>query len=85
MIERQMKVFVETLLRGMPVVAIFLDRFPFLQGRELGGRAVLVGCADEQHILSTETLALKSRVDVSWKHRACEVPEMLHSVDVRQC
>ena len=80
MIERQMKVFVETLLRSMPVIAIFLDRFPFLQSCEFRRRAVLVGAAQEQRLVAD--LAVVAGVDVSGQKRARQVAEVLDPVDI---
>ena len=51
-------------------------------GGELGGRAVLVGCADEQDVLALEPEV--PGVRVRGQHRSHEVAEVLHTVDVGQ-
>ena len=53
-----------------------------LLGRQLSRGAVLVGGADEQHLLAAE--AEVAGVDVGRQLRADEVPQVLHAVDVRQ-
>ena len=53
-----------------------------LLGGQLGGRAVLVGGADEQHLLALEPEV--AGVDVGRQHRPDEVAQVLHAVDVRQ-
>src|SRR5258708_38066450 len=53
-----------------------------LQRRELGGRTVLIGRANEQRLVAPGTL--EARIDVRRKHRANKVSQMLDAVDVRQ-
>ena len=55
---------------------------PGLLGGQLGRGAVLVGGADEQHLLAPE--AQVPGVDVGREHRPDEVAQVLHAVDVRQ-
>jgi hypothetical protein len=58
------------------------DVEPGFARRELGRRAVLVGAAQEQHVVAA--LAAEAGVDVGRQQRAGEVAEMLDAVDVRQ-
>ncbi|MGF6305889.1 hypothetical protein ABIB82_000691 [Bradyrhizobium sp. i1.8.4] len=53
-----------------------------LDGAELGGCAVLVGGADEEHVVTG--LPAEAGMDVGGQQRADEVAEMLDAVHVRQ-
>ena len=60
--------------------AVFGDRHPRAGGGELRGRAVLVGGAQEQHLVAPR--APVARVKVGRKLRAHEVAQVLDPVDV---
>ncbi|PVH32034.1 hypothetical protein PAHAL_9G297800 [Panicum hallii] len=55
---------------------------PLLQGPGLGGGAVFVGAADEEHVVAPE--AAVARVHVGAEHAADEVAQVRHVVHVRQ-
>src|SRR5678815_2647290 len=61
-------------------VAIGTDVLPGRDRAELGRRAVLVGAADEQHLVAE--LAAEARMHVGGQQRAREIAEMLDAIDV---
>jgi hypothetical protein len=81
-IERQAEAAIDVGLHGMLARAIRRDRQALGLGGELGRCAVLVGAAQEQHLVSG--LAPETGVDVGGQQRAREIAEMLYAVDVRK-
>ena len=82
MIERQAEAAVDVGLHGVLARAIVGDRQACGLCRELGRRAVLVGAAEEQHLVAG--LPAKAGMDVGGQQRAGEIAEMLDAVDVGQ-
>lgn len=67
---------------GVVPVADLPRRAALLHGPGLGGRAVLVGAADEEHVVAPE--AAVARVDVGAQHAPDQVAQVRHVVHVRQ-
>src|SRR5262245_2175049 len=82
MIERQAEAAIDVRLDRVLRVAIAPHVLAGRERAELGRRAVLVGAADEQHLVAD--LAAETRVHVRGQERADEVAEVLNPVDVRQ-
>ncbi len=80
MIEGEIEPAIDVGLDLMLLVAIGRDVEAGRLGAELGRSAVLVGRADEQHLVAD--LAAISRMDVGGEERAGEIAEMLDAVDV---
>jgi hypothetical protein len=82
MVERQAEAPIDVGLDGMLRIAVVLHVRAGLDRTELGRRAVLVGAADEQHLVSD--LAAETRMHVGGQERADEIAEVLDPVDVGQ-
>lgn len=82
MVEGQGEAPVDRRLHGVLPLAIGGDVQPGLGGGQLGRGAVLVGGAEEQHLVAD--LAAEAGVDVGRQQRPGEVAEMLDAVDVGQ-
>ena len=82
MVERQAEASIDVGLDCVLGIAIGAHLLPGLDGAELRRRAVLVGAADEQHLVAD--LAAEARVHVRRKQRADEVAEVLDAIDVRE-
>ena len=82
MVERQAEAPVDVGLHRMLARAVLGDRQAGRLRRQLGRRAVLVGAAEEQHLVAG--LPAEAGVDVGGQQRAREVAEMLDAVDVGQ-
>jgi hypothetical protein len=82
MIEREMKPAREIGLNLMLLAAEIGDILPCFDRRELGGRAVLVGRAQIEHVPPAR--AQIPRVHIGRQHRADEIAKMLDAVDVWQ-
>ncbi len=80
MIEREAEAAINIGLDRMLRVAIGADVLPGLDRAELGRRAVLVGAADEQHLVAE--LPAETCMHVGRQQRAREVAEMFYAVDV---
>src|SRR5262245_11664253 len=82
MVERKAEAAIDIGLQRMLGIAIAADLLARFDGAELGRGAVLVGAADEQHLVAE--LAAEARVHVRRQQRADEIAEMLDAVDVGQ-
>ena len=82
MIERQAEAPIDVGLDGMLRIAVVPHVRAGLDRAELGRRAVLVGAADEQHLVSD--LAAETRMHIGGQKRADEIAEVLDPVDVGQ-
>src|SRR5262249_28807535 len=81
-IPRQTEAIAQFLLDFMLLAAIDIDGLPGFQCGKLGRRSVLVGGTDKERLPAPRPL--KPRVNVGRKHRAHQIAQMLHAVDVRQ-
>ena len=79
MVEREAEAAVHVGLERVVRVAIGADVLPGRDRAELGRRAVLVGAADEQHLVAG--LAAEARMHVGREQRAHQVAEMLDAID----
>lgn len=79
-IEGQLEAVVHGLLRVVSLRAELGDRQSLLLGRQLGGSAVLVGCADVEDVVTA--LAQVPGVHIRRKHRPDHVAQVLDPVDV---
>src|SRR5262245_53910872 len=82
MVERKAEAAIDVGLQRMLGIAIAADLLARFDGAELGRGAVLVGAADEQHLVAE--LAAEARMHVRRQQRADEIAEMLDAVDVGQ-
>ena len=82
-VEAEIEAGAQVLLHLVLGRAELLDAEARSAGSELGGGAVLVGGADEQHLVVSG--AQVAGVHVGRQHRPDEVAEVLDAVDVRQC
>ena len=82
MIERQAEAPIDVGLDGMLRIAVVPHVRAGLDRAELGRRAVLVGAADEQHLVPD--LAAETRMHIGGQKRAGEIAEVLDPVDVGQ-
>src|SRR5262245_35472825 len=82
MVERKAEAAIDIGLQRMLGIAIAADLLARFDGAELGRGAVLVGAADEQHLVAE--LAAEARMHVRRQQRADEIAEMLDAVDVGQ-
>src|SRR6516164_3030155 len=81
-IERQAEASANVALQIMLLVAIAAHVKARFEGAKLGRGAVLVGGADEQHLVPLHPP--KPSMHVRRQHRAGKIAEMLDAVDVRQ-
>src|SRR5262249_28311670 len=80
-VEREAEAAIDVGLDRVLIVAVGADVLSGRERAELGRRAVLVGAADEQHLVAE--LAAEARVHVGRQQRADEIAEMFDAVDVR--
>jgi hypothetical protein len=69
-------------VNDMIVVAYFLGSLLFLEGLDLGGRAILVRAAHVQRVVAHE--AAVAREDVRTQHTPNDVTQVRHVVHVRE-
>ena len=82
MVERQAEAAIDVGLHRVLARAVVGDRQAGRLRRQLGRRAVLVGAAEEQHLVAG--LPAEAGMDVGGQQRARKVAEMLDAVDVGQ-
>jgi len=80
-VEREAEAAIDVGLDRVLRVAVRADVLPGAKRAELRRGAVLVGAADEQHVVAE--LAAEPRMDVGRQQRADQIAEMLDAVDVR--
>ena len=81
-VERQREAGADASLDLVLFVAVLRGRLAGFGGGEFGGRAVLVGRTDKEHLVAHQPA--EARIDVSRQHRPGEIAEVLDAVDVRQ-
>src|ERR1700730_10447846 len=83
MVERKVEPTVNVGLDFVLLSAVVGDGKTGFSGRKLRRRAMLVGCADEQYVVTN--LASVAGMNVGRQERSGQVAEVLDAVDVGKC